>query len=387
MLSGTPGSHEHHEAAWISMTDLFLLVSILLLAAIGHLAVQNGENAVRMRSLLLESSVARSDAEAARQELAAATAELGRLKEVLDKPGMAEALRKDLETANSELARLRTEWSGPEVTEGLRRQPEAAGARIDALTKDAAEAASLALELAKARDELAALRARVSSGEAAARDREEARAAAAEALARLAAAEQRVEQCLAQRQQSIQAAEEIRLTQGVVNQQLLGISGSLDRAVFVFDRSFSMNSDNRWEFTRQTMRIWLEMLPVREAAVVVFNDEVLQFPPGQKALLPLTAANRERLASSLDGLVPTGRTDTAGALQKAYQYEPIDAIILFTDGAPDDSERVTNVVSKMVARFPGTRIHVVGLGDYFNEDFGRFLKNLASQTGGAFIGR
>lgn len=32
-------------------------------------------------------------------------------------------------------------------------------------------------------------------------------------------------------------------------------------------------------------------------------------------------------------------------------------------------------------------VNVVAIGDYFDEDFGGFLRNVTKETGGAFIGR
>jgi cell division protein FtsB len=70
-----------------------------------------------------------------------------------------------------------------------------------------------------------------------------------------------------------------------IRQDLVGIQGSLTRTVFVFDRSFSMKSGGRWTFVKETAQKWLDLLPVEEAALVTFGDDVTVYPRDGRTLL------------------------------------------------------------------------------------------------------
>ena len=78
------------------------------------------------------------------------------------------------------------------------------------------------------------------------------------------------------------------------------------------------------------------------------------------------------------------------------EFADVDAIVLFTDGAPDatgeragvDSQKEILALAKSwKSSHPSARIHTVGIGDYFNPKMRDFLLGLANETGGAFIGR
>jgi Mg-chelatase subunit ChlD len=167
--------------------------------------------------------------------------------------------------------------------------------------------------------------------------------------------------------------------------ELLGLEGSLDRVVFVLDRSSSMKGQ-RWEDAKQTIESWLKNLPVLEAALVVYGSDVRVFPSAGN-LLPRKHAVTE-FTSKLRDLEPEGETKTQGALECAYRFDKIDAIILFTDGQPSEGpEEVINFVKKKWSDGNHARIHVVGIGNYFDESFGNYLRALAKSSGGTFIGR
>jgi uncharacterized coiled-coil DUF342 family protein len=192
------------------------------------------------------------------------------------------------------------------------------------------------------------------------------------------------------------AIERIRDDQRGINQQLLGITGDLHDVIFVVDRSDSMRKDGRWEDAKRTIRAWLEHLPVRRSALVVFGSKVTAFPDTTE-LVSLDAERRREFVGELDTLEPRGNTMTLRALQRAMRYEAPDAIILFTDGKPengsgdrgggDPREAVLKLVREYHTNHPETRLHAVGIGDYFDEDMRDFLLKLAKSTGGTFIGR
>ena len=181
-------------------------------------------------------------------------------------------------------------------------------------------------------------------------------------------------------------------TEGAVRAELLGLKPPLNKVVFVVDRSSSMNEAKeavkRWEDCIQTIKTWINSLPVQKAALIVFGDDIKVYPQDEKSMLRLPERAIE-LTNALDNLQPKGGTKTQAALWKAYSsYDNIDAIILFTDGAPDEGiDSVLTFVDEMARQKPNTRIYTVGIGDYFNGQMGRFLREVSKRTGGTFIGR
>ena len=181
-------------------------------------------------------------------------------------------------------------------------------------------------------------------------------------------------------------------TEGAVRAELLGLKPPLNKVVFVVDRSSSMNKTKeaatRWGDCIQTIKTWINSLPVKNAALVVFGDDIKVYPPDEKSMLKLPEGAME-LTDALENLQPKGGTKTQDALWKAFSsYDEIDAIILFTDGAPDEGiDSVLTFVDEMARQKPNTRIYTVGIGDYFNGQMGRFLREVSKRTGGTFIGR
>jgi hypothetical protein len=181
-----------------------------------------------------------------------------------------------------------------------------------------------------------------------------------------------------------------------IHRELVGLRGRLQRVVLVVDRSKSMASGRRWEETIGTIRTWITHLAFDEAAVVLFNDTTTAYPAhGMFLVLSGSAggSNRAALLRQLDAVVPSGTTNTLAALQRAYAYQRVDTIILFTDGSPDRNARgfdraMANEIYALAQRHGREiPINTVGLGKYFDPQFGEFLRRLPDLTGGTFIGR
>jgi hypothetical protein len=187
-------------------------------------------------------------------------------------------------------------------------------------------------------------------------------------------------------------------------QDVLKLSGSLHRTVFVMDRSQSMSRGGRWDEARETVRTYIKYLPVSHAALVVFGSDVRTIPsslnhsrsqaPGVEELPLVTDDYRESLLRELEELAPLGETRTKRALQRAMEFKDVDTIFLFTDGTPDTSdgggdprESVLRLVRDWKKSNPDARVHTVGIGDYFNSSMRDFLLGIAKSTDGTFIGR
>lgn len=108
-----------------------------------------------------------------------------------------------------------------------------------------------------------------------------------------------------------------------LRQELLEVKGRLGRVVFVVDRSASMKQGGRWGQARKLIESWLMHLPVKEAALVVFNHSTRQFP-ADGSFLRLDTTNRLHLVEPMQSLVPEGKTRTLKALKKAFGYTGVD---------------------------------------------------------------
>ena len=82
-----------------------------------------------------------------------------------------------------------------------------------------------------------------------------------------------------------------------------------------------------------------------------------------------------------------GGTPTQNAMIKAMNLKP-QAIILISDGAPDDG-RPGAIIANITNRNRGrTEIHTVAIGDYTKDkNLTLFLQELANRNRGDFVGR
>jgi uncharacterized protein with von Willebrand factor type A (vWA) domain len=82
----------------------------------------------------------------------------------------------------------------------------------------------------------------------------------------------------------------------------------------------------------------------------------------------------------------SGSTPTHYALLSALQY-PADAIILLSDGEPDNAPGFILQDVTGLNRYQEKEIHTVAIGDYTqNRGLVMFLQTLANQNGGDFVG-
>ncbi len=214
----------------------------------------------------------------------------------------------------------------------------------------------------------------------------------------------------------------------LVRKELLGLRGELDRVGILLDCSSSMKDEQRWAESISVVKTWLEYLPIENCFLIAFNDYVSvattrsAFPaldndgylPVSKTDRATSTRRRKKLVGQIRDIQPEGGTYTIEALAKAYEYRRLQTIILFTDGEPrlqdarmQDSRRPRNktdeaaqtgrslrtnmkdiiALCRLQKKEQGVTVNVVAIGDYFDKDFGTFLRNIAKETGGAFIGR
>jgi uncharacterized coiled-coil DUF342 family protein len=191
------------------------------------------------------------------------------------------------------------------------------------------------------------------------------------------------------------------LEEGRNNRELVGLTGKLEKVAVLFDASGSMRmaSNNgvtdRWAEAQDMAATWLKHLNVQECVLIVFSSNVRTFPEdGAMADFrgPDGKAKREALLQHVEAITPGGWTDTYSALKKAYEYK-VDAILLFSDGAPSVSTggifdpNLAKQIYTMCKDHSDIPVHTIGLGNYFDRDASTFLQTVAKITGGTFRGK
>ena len=137
---------------------------------------------------------------------------------------------------------------------------------------------------------------------------------------------------IALREQKLQTSmnrqiELIQMKEVGVRKEILGLKGKMERTLFLFDRSQSMETEianakiDRWKHAQEILRTWLLYLPVRECAVITFNETLDGYPPRPGQYLKMTGVegetNRQELLRWLTSITPEGNTNTEVALQLA----------------------------------------------------------------------
>lgn len=208
-----------------------------------------------------------------------------------------------------------------------------------------------------------------------------------------------------QLQQAMTAAEiehqQELLEEGRNNRELVGLRGPLKRVAVVIDASGSMRqlgaagARDRWADAQAITARWLQHLNVEQCALVVFSNEVRTFP-ADGTLVDVRGeagkARRDTLLQQLRSVTPGGWTNTLGALEKAYAYNP-DTILLFSDGAPSRADTglfdpaMAGQIYELCKSHNGIPVNTIGLGNYFDDTMATFLHTVADLTGGTFRGQ
>jgi hypothetical protein len=170
---------------------------------------------------------------------------------------------------------------------------------------------------------------------------------------------------------------------------ILGLATEAKSFVIVVDMSGSMLS-----FTELMIKSVLEVLdPLdssNEFAIIGYqgNPAPVLWTYPDRGLVQGTAANLEAAQEFTRSLARrfSGSTPTHYALLAALQY-PADAIILMSDGEPDNSPGFIIQDIATLNRYEKKEIHTVAIGDYTqNRGLVMFLQTLARQNEGDFVG-
>ena len=170
---------------------------------------------------------------------------------------------------------------------------------------------------------------------------------------------------------------------------ILGLATEAKSFVIVVDMSGSMIS-----YTDLMIESVLEVLePLDESnefAIVGYqgNPSPVLWAYPDRGLVQGTAQNLDSAREFTRSLARrfSGSTPTHYALLSALQY-PADAIVLMSDGEPDNAPGFIIQDIAGLNRYENKEIHTVAIGDYTqNRGLVMFLQTLARQNGGDFVG-
>ena len=184
--------------------------------------------------------------------------------------------------------------------------------------------------------------------------------------------------------------EEPEAVTATVEFSILGLATNAKSFVIVIDMSGSMMA-----FSELMLQSVLEILePLNDSnrlAIVGYQGDpspVLWSYPDRSQMMQATPENLRQAREFVIGLSRrfAGSTPTHAALQAALQYRA-DAIILMSDGAPDNNPAFIIQDIRSQNRFAKAEIHTVAIGDYTqNRELVMFLQTLAQQNNGDFVG-
>jgi ribosomal protein L29 len=187
----------------------------------------------------------------------------------------------------------------------------------------------------------------------------------------------------------IEEPEPDALTTGV-EFSILGLASEAKSFVIVVDMSGSMLS-----YTDLMIKSVLEVLePLDESnefAIIGYQGNpspLLWNFPDRSGLVQGTPENLQAARDFTLSLARrfAGSTPTHYAVLSAMQY-PADAIILMSDGEPDNAPGFIIQDIAGLNRYEKKEIHTVAIGDYTqNRGLVLFLQTLARQNGGDFVG-
>lgn len=187
----------------------------------------------------------------------------------------------------------------------------------------------------------------------------------------------------------IEEPEPEALTAGI-EFSILGLATEAKTFVIVIDMSGSMIS-----YTNLMIKSVLEVLePLDESnefAIIGYQGNpspVLWNYPDGTDLIQATPENLQAAREFTRSLARrfSGSTPTHYAVLSALQY-PAEAVILMSDGEPDNSPGFILQDIGGLNRFEKKEIHTVAIGDYTqNRGLVMFLQSLANQNGGDFVG-
>ena len=170
---------------------------------------------------------------------------------------------------------------------------------------------------------------------------------------------------------------------------ILGLATDRREVVILVDMSGSMQA-HKSKVTQALNEIISQMKPDNRFAIIGYRGgPTYDSFPSNGQLVRADAATLARARDFVDRLPSRfgGGTPTQSALIRTLNLKP-EAIILISDGAPDDGQPgaiIRNVTNRNRGR---AEIHTVAIGDYTSDKkLTIFLQELANRNQGEFVGR
>lgn len=184
-------------------------------------------------------------------------------------------------------------------------------------------------------------------------------------------------------------AEPPRSTNQGVEFSILGLATEKKEVAIVVDMSGSMKSHRR-NVERALNEILDVMKPDNRFTIIGYRGgPSFDTFPRSARFTPASSSTIAQARTFVSGLSSRfgGGTPTQAAMVRALNLRP-EAIILISDGAPDDGspgEIIANVSNRNRGR---AEIHTVAIGDYTQDKaLTIFLQELANRNRGDFVGR
>lgn len=171
---------------------------------------------------------------------------------------------------------------------------------------------------------------------------------------------------------------------------ILGLASNAKSFVIVIDMSGSMMAYSDL-MIKSVLEILQPLDETNQLAIVGYQGDpapVLWNYPGPDTLMRGTPENLRQAREFARGLTNrfSGSTPTYVALKTALQFKS-DAIILMSDGQPDNNPNFIIQDITNENRFTRIEIHTVAIGDYTsNRGLVMFLQTLAQNNYGDFVG-
>lgn len=170
---------------------------------------------------------------------------------------------------------------------------------------------------------------------------------------------------------------------------ILGIATDKKQVAIVVDMSGSM-LDHRKKVVTALGEILAQMQPDNEFVILGYRGgPTYDTYPSSGRLVPATSSTLSGARDFVQRMPRNfgGGTPTQNAMVRALNLKP-EAIILISDGAPDDGSP-SSIINNLTRRNRGrTEIHTVAIGDYTDDKrLTLFLQELANRNDGDFVGR
>ena len=207
--------------------------------------------------------------------------------------------------------------------------------------------------------------------------------------------------------------------------EFFGVKILSNRVVFVVDVSGSMNwwdelpdgsGEEIWRDRRRMTRVIKQLREVVTKMpsqslfnIVRYSDSVRAWQ--DRGVVPANAKFKKSALKFIDAMQPGGGTHTDSALERAFEEQDVDTIILLSDGAPSRSgakpkEMMADILQQVAKmnKLANVTLHTFGFvgeaklppgvkrgksskpdeDDPTPEDFEKFLRQLAEDNGGKF---